>query len=189
MDYLLLARIAKIVALLGFVLPWVTVSCSGTELFQATGIQLMTGDIEPSGALQQAQANTDDAEPSLPVIAACVIVVLGLAVGFLTKGRTAAGVMLGAALGAMALSYFSIAHMRTELMREANETQGTEANAYVSSDQQLEMQRAIASQIQIEEQEGYWLTLGALGVAGILSVLVLAGAGGAPARKEEAPPA
>jgi len=186
MDYLLLARVAKVVSLLGFVLPWVTVSCSGTELFQATGIQMMTGDIEPSGALQQAQANTDDAEPSLPVIAACAVIVLGLVAGFLTKGRTSAGVMLGGAAVAMALSYFAIAHMRTELMREANQPQG-EQNAYVSSEQQLELQRTIASQIQIEEQEGYWLTMGALGVAGILSVLVLAGAGAA--RRVDPPPA
>ena len=37
MDYLLLGRVAKLAALLGFVLPWVTVSCSGTEILTATG--------------------------------------------------------------------------------------------------------------------------------------------------------
>jgi hypothetical protein len=189
MDYLLLARIGKVVALLGFVLPWVTVSCSGTEILEATGIQLMTGDLQPTGAFAQAEAQADDTEPAIAVIVACAIVVLGLVVGFLTKGRRAAGVMLGTAVAAMALSYFSIANMRAEMTRQMNEGQNAqvEESPYFSAEQQRELAQAATSAIKIEEQEGYWLTMGALGVSGILCLLVLAGAGGAPVRKDDAP--
>lgn len=189
MDYLLLARIAKVLALLGFVLPWVTVSCSGTQLLEATGIQLMTGDAELSGPLAQGQSefNQEDRDPAVLVIVAAVAIVLGVLASLAVKGRAAAGVLLAGAVAGMALSYVSVANMRSELVRQANQSEQAES-PYFSADDQREMQRAVAAQIQIEEQEGYWLTVGALGVAGILALLVLAGAGGAPARKEEAAP-
>lgn len=189
MDYLLLARIAKAVALIGFVLPWVTVSCSGTEILSATGLQLMTGDLEPSGAFaQMGSQQTDDAEPSVAVILACAIVVIGLAAGVLLKGKRAAGAIVAAAVLSIGLSYFSIQNMRSELTREASETQGpAEANPYFSAEQQRELSQAAASAIRIEEQEGYWLTIGALGVAAILAMVVLASASAVAPRKEETP--
>lgn len=191
MDYLLLARVGKLVALLGFVLPWVTVSCSGTEILEATGWQLMTGDLQPTGAFaQMEQSRSEDAEPAIAVIAALAVVVIGLAAGFLTKGRTAAGAMLAAAVLAIALSYFSIANMRAEMTRQADQSGQVEDTPYMSAEQQRDLARAAASAIKIEEQEGYWLTVGALGVSGILCLLVLAGAGAPPAtRKDEAPAA
>jgi hypothetical protein len=187
MDYLLLARIGKLVALVGFVLPWVTVSCSGTEILNATGMQLMTGDLQPTGAFAQMEQNQESAEPAIGVIAALVLVLAGLVGGFLTKGRTAAGVMLACAVLAMALSYLSIANMRTEMARQVNEGQSEEIqdNSYMSADQQRELAQAAASAIRIEEREGYWLTVGALGASAILSLLVLAGAGGAPVRRDD----
>ncbi|MBK6704779.1 MAG: hypothetical protein IPG56_14215 [Caulobacteraceae bacterium] len=51
-DFNQIARIGKLVALLGFFLPWVTVSCSNTDILTATGWQLMTGDPQPAGPLQ-----------------------------------------------------------------------------------------------------------------------------------------
>ena len=38
-----LARIAALVAIFGFFLPWAEVSCSGQPLAHETGIQLITG--------------------------------------------------------------------------------------------------------------------------------------------------
>lgn len=190
MDYLLLARVGKFVALIGFFLPWVTVSCSGTEIMQATGLQLMTGEPELTGAFAQMEQNpTQDAEPSIPVIVAFALVIIGLGAGFLTKGRTSAGVMLASAVAAIALSYFSIANMRSELARQSDQQQNEqlEENPYFSAEQQRELARAAASAIRIDEQEGYWLTVGALGASAILSLLVLAGAGAAPVRKDVAP--
>ena len=48
-DFNQIARLGKLVALLGFFLPWVTVSCSNTEIMQANGSQLIVGDPQPPG--------------------------------------------------------------------------------------------------------------------------------------------
>ena len=40
-----LGRIAKVIALLLFVLPWVTVSCADQTLVSMTGVDLATGHI------------------------------------------------------------------------------------------------------------------------------------------------
>lgn len=187
-DYLLLARIGKLVALMGFFLPWVTVSCSGTEILQATGWQLMTGDLEPSGAFAgAAQEQTDDAEPAVGVILAFVVVAIGIVAGWLTKGRTAAIVIGACALLGIALSYYSVQNMRSEMNREMSEAeseQQVEENDFFSADQQRDLARAAASAIRIEEQEGYWLTLGALGVSAMFALLVLA-TGAQAARKPD----
>jgi hypothetical protein len=47
------------------------------------------------------------------------------------------------------------------------------------------MARAMANAIRIEEEEGFLLTIGGMGVAGILALIVLAGAG-APRKPDEA---
>jgi len=194
MDYLLLARIAKLVGLLGFLLPWVTVSCSGNVILEATGLQLMTGDPQPAGALAGAEQNqTDDAEPAVGVILAFAVAAIGLVVGFLLKGKQAAGSMLAGAVLCIGLSFYSIENMRTELTREMNEQSNdapVEDNPFFSGDQQREFARAAASAIRIEEEEGFWVTVGGMGVGGILCLLVLAGVGGAAVRRPgEAPPA
>ncbi|PZO47936.1 MAG: hypothetical protein DCF16_17085 [Alphaproteobacteria bacterium] len=191
MDYLLLARIAKLVGLMGFLLPWVTVSCSGNVILEATGLQLMTGDPQPAGALAGAEQNqTDDAEPAVGVILAFAVAAIGLVVGFLLKGKRAAGAMLAGAVLCIGLSFYSIENMRTELTREMNEQSSdapVEDNPFFSGDQQREFARAAASAIRIEEEEGFWVTVGGMGVGGVLCLLVLAGVGGAVRREEQSP--
>jgi hypothetical protein len=192
-DLTLIARVAKLVGLLGFLLPWVTVSCSGNVILEATGLQLMTGDPQPAGALAGAdQSQTDDAEPAIGVILACAVGVIGLIASFLLKGKRAAGALLAAAVIGIGLSFYSIEQMRTEMTREANESSSQapmDENPFFSADQQRELARAAANAIRIDEEEGFWVTVGGYGVAGILALLVLAGAGGVLARRpDEAPP-
>lgn len=192
MDYLLLARISKLVGLLGFLLPWVTVSCSGNLILEATGVQLMTGDPQPAGALAGAENQTDDAEPAIGVILACSVAVLGLGLSWLLKNKQAAGALLAGAVLCIGLSFYSIEHMRSELTREISEQQNdapVEDNPFFSREQQNDMARAIAGSIRIEEEEGFWVTVGGMVVGGILALLVLAGAGGAaPVRRADDAP-
>ena len=92
-DFNQIARIGKLVALLGFFLPWVTVSCSNTELLSATGWQLMTGDPQPAGPLEgmaDQQQRAEDAEPSVVIIAAFAIILAGLACSLFTRMQAAA---------------------------------------------------------------------------------------------------
>jgi len=177
-DFNQLARVAKLVALLGFLLPWVTVSCSGTEILTATGLQLMTGEPQLAGPLagMAESQQRDDAEPSIVVIAAFAIAAIGLLVGLMTRGRAAATTMLAAALLAAGLSYFSIENMRQEMRRElASETsqQAPEENPFFSADQQRQMSQAVASSIRVVEEEGYYLTLGALLLSALFALLTL----------------
>lgn len=194
MDYLLLGRVAKVAALLGFVLPWVTVSCSGTEILTATGIQLMTGDPQPAGPLEGQQTN-EDAEPAVAVILACVVIALGLAASFLPKARMAAAALLIGGLGGAGLSYYSVQNMQSEMTREINEAQGeaaADSGGLFSSAEGQRMSQAMAGAIRVEEEEGYWLTLGGALAGALFGLLVLAGAGagaGAARRQEPAPPA
>lgn len=198
MDYLLLGRVAKLVALLGFFLPWVTVSCSGTEIMQATGLQLMTGDIQPSEALAnmgaEANANTEDPEPSPIVIAAFAALALGLLLTLVTRAKIAAGILLAGALAGMGLSYYAVESMQREMARSMNEAQNQGGAApgsetIFSAEQQSEMAQAMSAAIKVERQEGFWLTIGAAGVAAMLGLIVLAGAGAqTTARPGPAPP-
>jgi hypothetical protein len=119
----------------------------------------------------------EDAEPALLVIAAFGAASIGLVCGLLTRARTAAAAMLAAAVLGIGLSYFSIENMRTEMRREIAQSQGEqstpEANVFFSAEQQRELSQAVSSSIKVEEQEGYWLTLGTLGLATLFALLTL----------------
>ncbi len=173
MDYLLLARVSKLVALIGFVLPWVTVSCSGNVILEATGLQLMTGDPQPAGMLEGAdRSDLDDIDPAIGVILACVAAAAGLLLSFVLKAKHAAAAILAGAVLTVGLSYYSIESLHAELTRQSNE-------------QNDEFARAAASAIRIEEQEGFWVSVGGAGVGGVLALIVLAGAGAVAARKPD----
>ncbi|HYD86298.1 MAG TPA: hypothetical protein VEA80_02385 [Vitreimonas sp.] len=176
-DFNQLARVGKFVALLGFLLPWVTVSCSGTEILTATGVQLMTGDPQLAGPLEgMAESQREDAEPSIITIVAFAVAAIGLLVSLASRSRTAAAAMLATSLLAAGLSYFSIENMRQEMRRElTNETsqQQPEENPFFSAEQQQQMSQAMASSIRVVEEEGYYLTLVSLLLAALFALLTL----------------
>lgn len=180
MDFNLFARVAKLAALFGFFLPWVTVSCAGSEVLQATGWQLMTGDPQPSGG---GEVRQEDGEPALLVIAAFAVIAAALAASLLVRRRAAAAVLLAGALAGAGLSWFSIENMGSEMNRSLSEQQGEE-NAMFSAEQQREMAQEIQNAIEIERQEGFWLTLGALALAALFALLTLGVREAAPARSE-----
>ncbi|MBN8553439.1 MAG: hypothetical protein J0L52_11160 [Caulobacterales bacterium] len=48
MSWMNLARTFKVVALVLFLTPWLVVSCQGSPLIEASGLDMITGDLEPS---------------------------------------------------------------------------------------------------------------------------------------------
>ncbi|MGH7025175.1 MAG: hypothetical protein ACREEB_16530 [Caulobacteraceae bacterium] len=48
MNFIALARAAKVCALVGFILPWVVVSCSGAAARSDTGLSLARGHPDPN---------------------------------------------------------------------------------------------------------------------------------------------
>lgn len=189
MDYLLLGRVAKIAALLGFLLPWVTVSCSGTEILEATGWQLMTGDPQPAGPLQGQQSSVEDAEPSPFVILAFGVIILGLGLSFLPKAKIAAAALLACGLGGAGVSYYAMQNMKSEMAREISEAQQQtpDTGGLLSDSDTREMTSALAGAIQVEEQEGFWVSVGGALIGALFGLLVLAGAAGVARKPDEAP--
>ena len=182
-DFNQIARLGKIVALLGFFLPWVTVSCSNTEILSATGWQLMTGDPQPVGPLEgmaDQRQQAEDSEPAVVIIAAFAVILIGLASSMFTRTQAAAVTMLVTSVLGIGVSYYGVENMRTELRREITETQNEQSEAigdtsFFGATQQRELSEAVSSSITVKEQEGYMVTHGGLLLAGLFSLLTLFG--------------
>ena len=175
LDFNQLARIAKIVALIGFFLPWVTVSCSSTEVLNATGWQLMTGEPEIVAPFSNAHEQ-EDREPALFVVAAFAVVLIGLGASLLSRAQTAAITMLVCAVLGLGLSYYSVQHMRGEFQREmtkAERDSAVEGSPFFTAEQQRDLSRTVAREVRVEEQEGFWLTLIALLAAAACATMTL----------------
>jgi len=175
MSVNLFARLAKLVALFGFVLPWMVVSCSGTEIMSATGIQLITGDPQLAGPLANAPANEQpNTDPSVWVIAAAGAAVLGLALSLFVRGRAAAIVLLTTALLGAGLTYYSVEDMR-----------GALATRMAAESRESGLPIDPATLLQLETRPGYWMTLGGFGGAALLAIagLVLSASGSPPSNR------
>src|SRR4051812_40156498 len=103
-----LGRIAKIIALLLFVLPWVTVSCVDQTLVSMTGVDLVTGNIHMAASPMGPPSTSMPAEHGgdLFVILGAVLILAGLVLSFVLKGSKGAMAAAGcAALAAASLAY------------------------------------------------------------------------------------
>jgi hypothetical protein len=105
-----LARIAKLVALLGFVFPWVLVSCSGEPIAHLTGIDLATG-----GLTMQSPGKTaiEAGHPNLWVMLSLAAVIGGIAASFLLQGRQALLAMATLAIVALVASAIGVSTVVT----------------------------------------------------------------------------
>jgi hypothetical protein len=97
---LTLARLAALVAILGFFLPWAEVSCSGQPLIHESGIALITG-AGGAGAVAPPTHN-------LWVAASLGLIVLGLAGCLFARGRRAAVILIAASLAAATASLIGV---------------------------------------------------------------------------------
>lgn len=157
MNWMNIARAAKVVALLAFVLPWLVVSCNATPLAEATGLDLVTGGIKAMN-----EQVSEDRNPQWWAIGALALIVIGLALSFALKPvkRAAAG-LGGAAAGALVLCavgmMLMIGSFKAEMAEKMNEPQ--EPNAMFDASG---MQQAMADAIRFDVKFGYWLELLAL---------------------------
>src|SRR6185295_17295914 len=94
-----LGRIAKVVALLLFLLPWVTVSCADQTLVSMTGLDLATGHVNMTANPMGGPSMTAPAEHGgdLFVILGAVLILVGLALSFVLKGAKGAMAAAGCA--------------------------------------------------------------------------------------------
>lgn len=137
-----LARLAALVAIFGFFLPWAEVSCSGQPLVHETGIQLITGGAGGTGPHGH----------NIWVAASLAIILLGLAVGVIARGRRAAMILMAAAPIAAVASLIGVSQ---EVSSAEAQIEGTGSEA----------RPAAESAISTNLKYGYFVTLGGLIVA------------------------
>jgi hypothetical protein len=158
---LTLARLAALVAIFGFFLPWAEVSCSGQMLTHATGMQLITGGAGGAGAAGPAHYN-------LWVAASFGLVFLGLAGCLLVRGRRAAVILTAAALAAAIASLIGISQEVPSADVQAQLAAGP-------SGEDASARQAAGELIRAKLEYGYFVTLGGLIVAIVGGGLALAG--------------
>jgi hypothetical protein len=176
-----LARIAKVVALLLFVLPWVTVSCADQTLITMTGVDLATGSVTMNNPMTgAAERPPGSGDPDELVIVGALLILLALAATFVLKGTTAAMAAIGGTLlGGAALAYTVLVRVPASAREGATSGGGGGSTPGMSQEQ-------IAEMIRVNIEIGFWLVLAALAAAIVLDFLAMKGSS-APAVAAAAP--
>lgn len=161
-----LARIAKLVALLLFFLPWVTVSCAEQPLLSMSGVDLATGHVMMHNPMTGATESPPGANGGdIWVIVAALLILAGLAASFVLKGKNGLiANMAGAGLAAAALAYTVLVRIPTAAHS------GNAAGAATPGGPSPEQ---IAQMIHVEVEIGFWLTLLALIAAIVFDLLAM----------------
>jgi hypothetical protein len=160
-------RIPKAVALLAFLLPWMTVSCSGTKIAEATGAELVLGKIRPLMA-DAAKAAPDGGHINYYLLLAVVLIVIGLTLGF--AARRYASAVIGTSVGAIALIVTGTYQYTSKIAEAAAKANAPRSGPANDLDKMGQM---AVSMIRVEWQFGYWLALAALASAAVMSYLAM----------------
>jgi hypothetical protein len=180
-----LARIAKILALLFFVLPWVTVSCAEQTLATMSGVDLATGQVTMFNPVTNRTENPPGATGGdMLVVAAAALILAALAATFFLKGRNGfLAAIGGCALAAAALCYTVLVRIPGSARLDPAAALGGPPGGAGSMGPTPE---EMAAMIRVETQIGFWLTILALIAAIALNVLAMRPA--PPAAASAAPP-
>jgi len=154
------ARALKLVALLLFLLPWVTVSCADQTLVSMSGLDLATGSVTIHNPITGAITHPPDGgRRDWPILIAALLIMAALVLSFILRGALAALapiVTLAVAAGLIAWSV---------LVRIPDKARGDATAQTVEG-----LNRAqIHDLIRVETAAGFWLTLIALAAAIVTS--------------------
>lgn len=203
MTLINVVRIAKIVALLAFFLPWVAVSCQNVDVATASGIELMQGRMTENPQFEEqvkqqmnsafgglGDLNTDSGSvetsssqevPELGInyfaIAAAIVILIGLGLTFTAKGKTAGRNALITSLLGLALVFGTVWWFKDSAMRDMERKDGGTPSASSPFGGTGSMD-AMGQQMldnMLQERMGYWLALIALAVAAGAGGLAMAG--------------
>ncbi|NML04598.1 zinc ribbon domain-containing protein [Sphingomonas sp. G-3-2-10] len=160
-------RIPKGIALVAFVLPWLTVSCSGTKIVSATGFGIAFGRF--TSELPNTERTPGAGEINYLILLALIAVAIGLAIAFTPQTRQKAAALIGTSVGALVLIWAgTLKYSKSTILAEAAKKNGGQRN---------EMSDAALAMIQIDWQFGYWLAILALLTAGVMAWLAFSGRG------------
>lgn len=178
-------KIPKAVALLAFLLPWLTVSCSGTKIAEASGWELVLGKMHPviAGATEKAGAGSGHLNYFL--IAAVIVIVAGLVLSFMARRPGAVGVIVTSVAAIVLIfagtSQYSSQRIADEISKQSGGAAGAGRNnpfamggsspGVTGGPSDRDMGAAAASMIQMTWQIGYWLALAALIASAVMGFL------------------
>lgn len=201
MTLMNVVRIAKVIALLAFFLPWVAVSCQNVDVATASGFELMQGRMTENPQFEQqvkqqmnsafgglGDANAGGAGaggmgggasqevPELGLnffaIAAAVVILVGLGLTFAGKGKTAGRNALVSSLLGLALVFGTVWWFKESAWRDMETKEGGSMRGGVS---RMDMAGAQLMDNMLQERFGYWVALVALAVAAGAGGLAMAG--------------
>ena len=163
------ARGLKLLALLLFLLPWVTVSCADQTLVSMSGVDLATGSVTAHNPLTgETRTPPDGGKPDLPVLVAALLIAAALVLGFVVSRSQAALVSIATLAAAAALIGYTV------LVRiPARVHAGAAAEASLGMDRMR-----ITDIVRVETAAGFWLTIAVLLAAIVVSWMM----------QKEAPP-
>ena len=174
-----IARGAKGLALLFFLLPWVTVSCAGQPFMRISGLNLATGSMPAPTGLPQGMggaAAAPSGSPDIFVLAAAVLIVLSLVATFVLARRTGALAAMAGCAVALALIVFTVfVRIKGEVTGRVGESStataptGADGEFARQAQQQAEQ---MAQAITVDPAAGFWLTALALVAAIVLNKMV-----------------
>jgi hypothetical protein len=184
-------RIAKVVALLAFVLPWVAVSCRDVDLATASGIDLIQGTMTQNPqAAQQLSARFGQTEAlsvedlpgeeaasldiNLFALGAAIVIIVGLALTFIGGAKAAARNALVSSLLGAALAFGATWQFREAVKAES--MQGQSPGAAGSPFDDMSAMGGDILDSMLQDRFGYWILLAALLTAAGASALTLVGA-------------
>ena len=171
MNGIVIARIAKVCALLGFLLPWAVVSCSGQPVASISGLSMAMGDMaikNPMNGVMEHQHTS----PNIFLLLALVAIAGALALSFRSRDQedqsgpddrkqTARTLCIGASAAAV-LSVIGLMIVFSGRDQAIAKAQGS--NQFAGG---------MAGVVQIHTRYGFWLTLLSLAVAAGASGLII----------------
>ena len=159
-------RLAKIAALLCFLLPWVAVSCAGQKLGSLSGLTLASGRI----AMRNPMTGTVEAHygaPHLLIVIAGVAIAIALLVSFLWSRRMAATTGLVACLLALAFIAWDVLLRLPQQFKDAVRAQREHSGGF-----SMPFGGSLRHIVKVEPSIGLWLVLGLLAVGAVLDWMV-----------------
>ena len=154
-----LARALKLVALLLFVLPWVTVSCADQTLVSMSGYDLATGSVTAHNPITgHAARPPGSGRPDIPVLIAALLIAGALVLSFVARRRQMALASIAMLAASVALIAYTVLIRLPEKARAGVTEQGLQG----MTGPQVIDQAQILQLIRVEPAAGFWLTLAAL---------------------------
>jgi hypothetical protein len=160
-------KIPKAIALLAFLLPWMTVSCSNNKVAEANGWELVIGRLRP--VVDSVADKPHAAHLNYYLAAAVALIFAGLVLSLMR--RRFAGAVVATSLGALALIWAGTSQYTSTRLAEAA----------AKNSRGMSVDSVAASLIRVDWQIGYWIALIALGIAAVLAFLAIRDPDGPPA--------